>query len=171
MAPDVFLRKLTYLRQLLADLEPYRQVTLAEVEAEHYKLERLIELLVMTASDLLRHLLAGRGLTPVTYRDTFYQAGKQGIIPPDLAERLQKAAGMRNILVHLTKVLTWKYCMPVLPPPMKTLPILWKSLNLAKRINALFQSRPYTSPPLPQTSAPPASRFRPQSLSSPPARP
>ncbi len=101
MAPDVFLRKLTYLRQLLADLEPYRQVTLAEVEAEHYKLERLIELLVMTASDLLRHLLAGRGLTPVTYRDTFYQAGKQGIIPPDLAERLQKAAGIRNILVHL----------------------------------------------------------------------
>jgi len=101
VAPDVYLRKLTYLRQLLADLEPYRQATLAEVEAEHYKLERLIELLVMTASDLLRHLLAGRGFTPVTYRDTFYQAGEQGIIPTDLAERLQKAAGMRNILVHL----------------------------------------------------------------------
>jgi hypothetical protein len=50
MAPDVLLRKLTYLRQLLKDLSPYKEASLAEVEAEHYKLERLLELLVMAAS-------------------------------------------------------------------------------------------------------------------------
>ncbi len=37
MAPDVLLRKLLYLRQLLADLEPYKNASLAQVEAEHYK--------------------------------------------------------------------------------------------------------------------------------------
>ena len=44
MAPDVLLRKLSYLRQLLHDLTPYKDATFDEVEAEHYKLERLMEL-------------------------------------------------------------------------------------------------------------------------------
>lgn len=33
MAPDVLLRKLTYLRQLLADPAPFDGATLAEVQA------------------------------------------------------------------------------------------------------------------------------------------
>ncbi|GJM42983.1 MAG: hypothetical protein DHS20C20_32650 [Ardenticatenaceae bacterium] len=53
MAPDVLIRKLNYLRHLLNDLAPYKEATLDEVEAEHYKLERLLELLVMAASDIL----------------------------------------------------------------------------------------------------------------------
>ncbi|HEX6386768.1 MAG TPA: hypothetical protein VF177_19035 [Anaerolineae bacterium] len=36
MAPDVLLRKLTYLRQLLMDLAPSEGATLATVQAEHY---------------------------------------------------------------------------------------------------------------------------------------
>ena len=51
MAPEVFLRKLTYLRQILADLAPFQGAILAQVEAEHYKLERIFELLVMAASE------------------------------------------------------------------------------------------------------------------------
>ncbi len=54
MTPDVLLRKLTYLRHLLADLAPFESATLAQVQVEHYKLERLFELLVMTASDAVR---------------------------------------------------------------------------------------------------------------------
>jgi uncharacterized protein YutE (UPF0331/DUF86 family) len=101
MVPEVFLRKLTYLRQLLADLAPFENAILAQVQAEHYKLERIFELLVMAASDILHHLLAERGITPTTYRDTFHLAAEQGLIPSDLAARLQDAAGMRNVLVHL----------------------------------------------------------------------
>ena len=33
MAPDVLLRKLLYLRQLLTDLAPYENATLAEIES------------------------------------------------------------------------------------------------------------------------------------------
>lgn len=101
MAPEVFLRKLTYLRQVLADLAPFQGASLVQVEAEHYKLERILELLVMAASDILHHLLGERGITPSSYRETFKLAANQGIIPADLATRLQDAASMRNVIVHL----------------------------------------------------------------------
>ena len=101
MAPEVLLRRLAQLRQLLTDLAPLEGATLAEVRSEHYKLERLFELLVAAASDILHHRLAERGLTPDSYRGAFRMAAEQGLIPGDLSERLQEAAGMRNILVHL----------------------------------------------------------------------
>lgn len=108
MAPDVLLRKLLYLRQLLADLAPYKDATIAEVEAEHYKIERLFELLVATATDILFHSLGEHGLSPDSYRDAFYLAGKHEMIPPELAARLQNAAGMRNVLVHLYETIDYQ---------------------------------------------------------------
>ena len=101
MTPEVLLRKLTYLRQLLSDLAPFEDAALADVEAEHYKVERLFELLVMTASDILFHELAEQGLTPDSYRGAFKLADEWGLLPPDLADRLQEAAGIRNVIVHL----------------------------------------------------------------------
>jgi uncharacterized protein YutE (UPF0331/DUF86 family) len=101
VSPEVLLRKLTYLRQLLVDLAPFEGATLAEVQAEHYKVERLFELLVMAASDILFHELAERDLTPDSYRGAFKLAADQGLLPPDLTDRLQEAAGMRNVIVHL----------------------------------------------------------------------
>lgn len=62
MAPEVRQRKLRYLEQLLADLEPFRHASPAEVEQAHYSVERILELLAMTATDLVFHLLAEREL-------------------------------------------------------------------------------------------------------------
>jgi uncharacterized protein YutE (UPF0331/DUF86 family) len=101
LTPEVLLRKLAYLRQLLTDLAPFEGVTLKEVEVEHYKLERLFELLVMATTDILFHELAELGLTPDSYRNAFKLAAAQGLLPADLAGRLQQAAGMRNVIVHL----------------------------------------------------------------------
>ena len=56
---------------------------------------------MIAASDILHHLLAERGITPGSYRETFKLAAEQGLIPADLAIRLQDAAGMRNVIVHL----------------------------------------------------------------------
>ena len=108
MAPDVLLRKLTYMRQLLTDLAPYSGASLAEITAEHYKVERLLELLVMTASDILFHKLEGMGISPESYRDAFKKAAEEGMLPDDLAARLQLAAGMRNILVHMYEDIDYK---------------------------------------------------------------
>jgi len=101
VAPDVLLRKLTYLRKLLEDLSPYKDASFAQVEAEHYKLERLLELMVMAATDILNHLLAERGKTAVSYKSAFQLAAKEGMIPAQLSDRLQNAASMRNVLVHM----------------------------------------------------------------------
>lgn len=62
MAPEVLTRKLTYLRQLLRDLETFRNASLEEVRANHYTVERLVELLVVTSCDILFHLLAERNI-------------------------------------------------------------------------------------------------------------
>jgi uncharacterized protein YutE (UPF0331/DUF86 family) len=101
VAPDVLLRKLAYLRQLLADLALYENADLDQVLADHYKLERIFELLVVTATDILNHKLAERALTPDSYRDAYKLAAERGLLPVDLAKRLQDAASMRNLIVHL----------------------------------------------------------------------
>jgi uncharacterized protein YutE (UPF0331/DUF86 family) len=62
VARDVMVRKLQFLRLLLDDLRPYRGAAIEQVQAEHYKLERLLELLATAASDLVFHLLRERGV-------------------------------------------------------------------------------------------------------------
>ena len=101
MAPEVLLRKLTYLRQLLADLSPYENASLAKVRAEHYKLERIFEMLVVVTTDIVNHQLAERGIIANTFRETFQLAAQENLIPDDLSEKLQDAASMRNLIVHL----------------------------------------------------------------------
>lgn len=98
---DVLLRKLAYLRRLLHDLAPFERMSRAEIEAHHYTIERILELLVGAAADLLFHILAERGQAPASYRDAFRLAAQEGLLPDDLAGRLQQAAGMRDVLVHL----------------------------------------------------------------------
>lgn len=101
MAPEVVLRKLRKLRLLLRDLEPYADASLEEVVAEHYKVERILELLTTASADLLQHLLTERDVTATSYRDVFRQAASRELLDPALARRLEDAAGMRNVLVHL----------------------------------------------------------------------
>lgn len=102
MAPDVVLRKLRRLRRLIGDLTRFETATVAEIEAAHYEVERIFELLSTVATDLLQHLLAERSIVPVSYRDVHRLAHREGLIADeDLARRLGDAAGMRNLLVHL----------------------------------------------------------------------
>lgn len=101
MAPNVLLRKLTYIRQLLVDLTPYRDATFSEVQAEHYKIERLFELLVVAATDILFHKLAEADKHAESYRDAFRLAAEVGLLPQNLAKQLQATASMRNLLVHM----------------------------------------------------------------------
>lgn len=101
MPPEVLIRKLALLRRTLQDLAAFERSTQPEIEAQHYAVERIFELLVGIASDILFHVLAERGLTPGSYREAFQLAAEQGLLPVELAGRLQQAAGMRNILVHM----------------------------------------------------------------------
>ena len=101
MAPEVVSRKLDFLRMTLADFQRFSGSSMEQVLAEHYQIERLFELLVTAAADLIQHLLAERKVAAASYSDAFARAGRIGILPADLAAKLQDAARMRKVLVHL----------------------------------------------------------------------
>lgn len=101
MSPDVLSRKLERLTKLLDDLESHSGRTGVEIEDDPYAVERILELLVQVALDIVAHLLAEAGTTASSYRAAFELAGKSGILPVHLAGRLANAAGPRNVLVHL----------------------------------------------------------------------
>lgn len=101
MAPEVVLRKLTTIRRLLRDLQRHETASIDDVRASHYEIERILELLATASADLLQHLLAERGEIASSYRDVFRMSGEADLLPRELASRLEEAAGMRNVLVHL----------------------------------------------------------------------
>lgn len=101
MTRDVLARKVGRLRTLLKDLTPHAGKSVEDVIVDRYEIERLLELLVQVAVDLVTHELGERGLVPDSYRHAFLEAGRIGLLPEDLAARLADAASLRNVLIHL----------------------------------------------------------------------
>ncbi|MGH7541286.1 MAG: type VII toxin-antitoxin system HepT family RNase toxin, partial [Gemmatimonadota bacterium] len=101
MTRDVIARKLARLRVYLADLAPHAGKSTERILDDRYEIERLLELLVQVAVDIVSHELAERGVVPDSYRGAFLAAATERLLPADLAGRLADAAGLRNILVHL----------------------------------------------------------------------
>lgn len=102
MPPHVARDKIQRMAEFLEELEQYEGINFEEFkEKHHYAIERLMELLVIYASDIMLHLLTEQGEEmPMTLRTVFLRAGELQILPTALAQRLADAAGMRNLLVH-----------------------------------------------------------------------
>jgi uncharacterized protein YutE (UPF0331/DUF86 family) len=101
MSPDVVNKKLVSMTIYLNDLLPYKDISFDEFMKKHYEIERLLELLVMTASDIIFHLISAKGEPiPSSYKAAFLRAGEMGIISVELSKSLALGAGLRNILVH-----------------------------------------------------------------------
>lgn len=63
--------------------------------------ERKLEVAIMLSIDIGSHVISQKSLEyPDTYRAIFHILGAHRIIDNDLADKLQKMAGFRNILVH-----------------------------------------------------------------------
>lgn len=63
--------------------------------------ERLLQLIVEAASDINDHITVSMGKRPPEdYKASFRHAAEAKLILNDLADELEKSAGMRNILVH-----------------------------------------------------------------------
>jgi uncharacterized protein YutE (UPF0331/DUF86 family) len=94
--------KLAQLTGFLEKLQEFEKISYEEFEQDkHFAVERLLELLVIYASDILLNYFSQiKEDIPTTLRTTFLRAGELKILPQDLAQRLSKAAGMRNVLVH-----------------------------------------------------------------------
>ncbi|RMD92800.1 MAG: DUF86 domain-containing protein [Calditrichaeota bacterium] len=102
MSPQSIKNKIEQLAAFLSDLQKLENISFEEFQQHrHYEVERLLELLVIYASDILLNIFSQRNEEiPTTLRTTFLRAGEVGILPADLAKRLADAAGMRNLLVH-----------------------------------------------------------------------
>ena len=101
MSPEVVNRKLAFITTYLKDIKPYEAISFEEFMRKHYEIERLLELLLISASDIIFHLILARGEPASTsYRAAFLRAGEMGIISSELSKNLALGAGLRNILVH-----------------------------------------------------------------------
>lgn len=64
--------------------------------------ERLLQVTIQIVLDVGAHVLADRGVVDwEEYRAVPERLAEEGILPPELADRLVRAAGQRNVLVHL----------------------------------------------------------------------
>lgn len=101
MSPEILAAKVSQIGRYLQD---FRHLATGEFESylkNHYAIERLIELLIISSVDVVYHLFRLRQEPPATsYSSAFLRAGEMGIISAELAGRLARAAGMRNLLVH-----------------------------------------------------------------------
>jgi uncharacterized protein YutE (UPF0331/DUF86 family) len=101
VSPEILAAKVSQIGRYLQD---FRRLSAGEYESylkNHYAIERLIELLIISAVDVVYHLFRLRQEPPATsYSSAFLRAGEMGIMSAELAGRLARAAGMRNLLVH-----------------------------------------------------------------------
>lgn len=101
MSPQILHRKLIKLEEHLELLKEFQGCSYDFFWEHHWKFERLFEVTMMIASDIIFHLLKIRDdVEPTTYRSAFLRAGEINLLSPEIASNLSLAAGMRNILVH-----------------------------------------------------------------------
>lgn len=63
--------------------------------------ERRLQIAVQAAIDVAAHLAAANAwATAEGYAGTFRVLAREGVLEPEVAERLAMAAGLRNLLVH-----------------------------------------------------------------------
>ncbi len=104
MPRELILKKLEQMKGLLDELTRLLAFPVREFVADLVRVraaERNFQLAVDLASDInTQLLLEAGGNTPDTYRQSFIELGRKGIVERKFAEELAVSAGLRNILVH-----------------------------------------------------------------------
>lgn len=102
--PEVVRRRLREIDRRVAALRAVaagdRTGFLADDDAQAMT-ERHLQVALQSAIDVAVHVLAeDSAATPEDYGAAFPLLAELGVIPDELAQRLRRAAGLRNILVH-----------------------------------------------------------------------
>ncbi|HUG85456.1 MAG TPA: HepT-like ribonuclease domain-containing protein [Euzebya sp.] len=88
-------------RRLLGILDRYLRL-LREGTEDAFRRRYLVQTTAQVCIDLAGHVVASEGYrTPADYADTFTVLAEEEVIGEDLAARLRRMAGMRNLIVHL----------------------------------------------------------------------
>ena len=111
---DARLRELSHRLQRVAAKKPGSLKLLATDEDLQDILARNLTLAIQAALDIAYHLCAAHEVLPATSGDAFAQLATRGLIEHDLADRLVRAVGFRNVLVHEYTEVDWKIVMRVI---------------------------------------------------------
>ena len=111
MAPLIVAAKLESLRASLARIETRTPATAEELAADPDLQESVILSLaraVQSCADAGTHLMSGTDRpVPTTTRGVFEALHALGAIGPETAERLSRAAGLRNLAIHRYDHIDW----------------------------------------------------------------
>lgn len=104
MPKEIILFKLDQIGRLVDSLEKLLAKPWPEFKNDEVVIraaERDFQLIIDVASDINGQMILERGgKIPDTYKQSFSELGKLGLISDDLSVRLSNAAGVRNVLVH-----------------------------------------------------------------------
>ncbi len=111
MENDVILKKIDSLGRCISRIEEKCPKTVEELK-QNYDLQDIlsvnIERAVQLSVDIGSHLLAEKGIgAPDTMGEVFSLLTEESVIPKELAERLTKSVGFRNISVHEYERIDW----------------------------------------------------------------
>ena len=112
MDRDIVTAKLESLRHCVERVRTRTPASAAELSSSHdaqdivcLNLERTVQACV----DIAAHIVSDSECTvPDTMAGTFDALQRQGVLPRDLAERMRRAVGFRNISVHAYQSLDWE---------------------------------------------------------------
>lgn len=111
---DAKLRELSRRLKRIESRRPASAKALAADEDLQDILARNLEVAIQNCIDIALHLCAAQGTVPPTAAQAFAVLAQAGSIDKGLAQRLQRAVGFRNVLVHEYTELDWKIVMQVL---------------------------------------------------------
>jgi uncharacterized protein YutE (UPF0331/DUF86 family) len=96
-------RKLEALSRYRARLELLRDLPVDEYERQQaFGGRYLVQASAQACIDIANHVIASSGWrTAKDFGDAFTVLEEHGVLEPELAERMRKLAGMRNLLVHI----------------------------------------------------------------------
>lgn len=111
---DARLRELSRRLRRVEARKPASVKALAADEDMQDILTRNLELAIQSCIDIAFHLCGAHGKVPTTAAEALAELAKLELIERGLAQRLQRAVGFRNVLVHEYTEVDWKIVMRVI---------------------------------------------------------
>jgi uncharacterized protein YutE (UPF0331/DUF86 family) len=101
--PDLVAKKLAFVETCVRELKTLaRPERIGEDVREERFVEHTLQLAIQAALDVGSHVVSDERLgEPETGREVFRLLAKAGVVDAVLAERLERMAGFRNVVVHL----------------------------------------------------------------------
>ncbi|MBI9107181.1 MAG: DUF86 domain-containing protein [Spirochaetales bacterium] len=112
MDPDIIRNKLESLIRCVHRIESKRPDSLKSLQADIDRQDIIVlnlERAVQTCVDIGAHVLADYDVSaPVSMAEVFRTLAEKEIVADELAERLARAVGFRNIAVHQYQSINWE---------------------------------------------------------------